>query len=259
MSKIRLGVFGPSGRMGQDIVKQITHFDGIELSALCEKENHTSINERINDIRIDSDLKNLIKNSDVIIDFTNPKATLSLLAEIKISDKNTALVTGTTGFSKEDEIKFNELCDGLKVLRSFNMSLGVNMLKTLVNISSKNLSEISDIEILEYHHNRKRDVPSGTALSLFDSIKDGAGSEKNIVYRTEDNDRIRKRNEVGFSSIRGGDVVGEHSVFFFMDGERIELTHKASDRKIFSVGALKASIWLHKKKPGLYSILDMIE
>ena len=133
------------------------------------------------------------------------------------------------------------------------------MLKTLVNISSKNLSEISDIEILEYHHNRKRDVPSGTALSLFDSIKDGAGSEKNIVYRTEDNDRIRKRNEVGFSSIRGGDVVGEHSVFFFMDGERIELTHKASDRKIFSVGALKASIWLHKKKPGLYSILDMIE
>ena len=259
MSKIKLGIFGPSGRMGQDIIKQINHFDNIELIALCEKENHISINERINDVKIDSDLKNLIKNSDVIIDFTNPKATLSLLEGINLTDKDTALVTGTTGFSTEDEIKFSKLCKGLKVLRSFNMSLGVNMLKTLVNISSKNLSDISDIEILEYHHNRKRDVPSGTALSLFDSIKKGSDSEKNIVYRAEDNDRIRKKNEVGFSSIRGGDVVGEHSVFFFMDGERIEITHKASNRKIFSVGALNASIWISNKKPGLYSILDMIE
>ena len=138
------------------------------------------------------------------------------------------------------------------------MSIGVNLLKTLVSISSKNLSEISDIEILEFHHNKKRDVPSGTAITLFDSVNEGNSPSKKRVFRSQTADKIRSKNEVGFSSIRGGDVVGEHTVFFFMDGERIELTHKASDRKIFSIGALKAAKWLFKKKPGLYTILDMI-
>ena len=161
---------------------------------------------------------------------------------------------GVVKFNK----KFSKISKNLTILRSFNMSIGVNLLKTLVSISSKNLSEISDIEILEFHHNKKRDVPSGTAITLFDSVNEGKSPSKKRVFRSQTADKIRSKNEVGFSSIRGGDVVGEHTVFFFMDGERIELTHKASDRKIFSIGALKAAKWLFKKKPGLYTILDMI-
>ena len=138
------------------------------------------------------------------------------------------------------------------------MSIGVNLLKTLVSASAKNLSDISDVEILEFHHNKKKDTPSGTAITLFDSIKEGSNHTKKPVFRTLTADRVRKPNEVGFSSIRGGSVVGEHTVFFFMDGERIELTHKADDRKIFSVGALKAAKWVYDKKPGLYTMLDMI-
>tara|TARA_Y100000991_G_C21957831_1_gene342959 strand:- start:1009 stop:1788 length:780 start_codon:yes stop_codon:yes gene_type:complete len=258
MKKIKLGIFGPYGRMGQDILKQISEFNDFELVSLCEQEGHSNIDEVVNNVKVTSDIENLVITSDVIIDFTSPKASLDLLEKINKYDKSTALVSGTTGYKKEEEDTFIKLSNGLTILRSFNMSFGVNLLKTLVSISSKNLSNSADIEILEFHHNKKRDVPSGTAISLFDSINKGKNQAKKTVFRTQTADKIRHKDEVGFSSIRGGDVVGEHTVFFFMDGERIELTHKASDRKIFSIGALKAAKWIYKKKPGLYTILDMI-
>ena len=258
MKRIKLGIFGPSGRMGQDILKQCSGFKDFTLACLCEKKGHPSINKTVDNIEITSNIETLINSSDVIIDFTSPKAFLNLLEKIKKIDKTTAVVSGTTGYNKKEEEKFSKISKNLTILRSFNMSIGVNLLKTLVSISSKNLSEISDIEILEFHHNKKRDVPSGTAITLFDSVNEGKSPLKKRVFRSQTADKIRSKNEVGFSSIRGGDVVGEHTVFFFMDGERIELTHKASDRKIFSIGALKAAKWLFKKKPGLYTILDMI-
>ncbi|MBD22539.1 MAG: 4-hydroxy-tetrahydrodipicolinate reductase [Alphaproteobacteria bacterium] len=258
MKKIKLGIYGPSGRMGQDILKQLNSFNDFDLVALCEKKDHRNINKVINSVKINSDIKSLINLSDVIIDFTSPKASLNLLESIKKNNNSTAIVSGTTGYSKIEDEKFLKLSKNLIVLRSFNMSIGVNLLKTLVSTSSKNLSNISDIEILEFHHNKKRDIPSGTAITLLDSIKEGNNHIKKSVFRTQTADRVRKSNEVGFSSIRGGNVVGEHTVFFFMDGERIELTHKADDRKIFSVGALKAAKWVYKKKPGLYTMLDMI-
>ena len=258
MKRIKLGIFGPSGRMGQDILKQYSGFKDFTLVCLCEKKGHPSINKTVDNIEITSNIETLINSSDVIIDFTSPKAFLNLLEKIKKIDKTTAVVSGTTGYNKKEEEKFSKISKNLTILRSFNMSIGVNLLKTLVSISSKNLSEISDIEILEFHHNKKRDVPSGTAITLFDSVNEGKSPSKKRVFRSQTADKIRSKNEVGFSSIRGGDVVGEHTVFFFMDGERIELTHKASDRKIFSIGALKAAKWLFKKKPGLYTTLDMI-
>jgi 4-hydroxy-tetrahydrodipicolinate reductase len=138
------------------------------------------------------------------------------------------------------------------------MSLGISILKELVKKTAKNISEESDIEINETHHNLKRDVPSGTALTLADSINEGAKVKKKNIYRLQSTNLVRKKNEIGFSSIRGGDVVGEHSVYFFMDGERIELTHRAADRKIFSNGALKAAVWIFNKKPGMYSLTDML-
>ena len=258
MKKIKLGIFGPSGRMGQDILKQLKSFNEFDLVSLCEKKNHINIDKEINKVKITSDIKSLINLSDVIIDFTSPKASLKLLENIKENKDSTAIVSGKTGYSKVEDEKFIKLSKNLTVLRSFNMSIGVNLLKTLVSTSAKNLSNISDVEILEFHHNKKKDVPSGTAITLFDSIKEGSNHPKKSVFRTQTADRVRKPNEIGFSSIRGGNVVGEHTVFFFMDGERIELTHKADDRKIFSVGALKAAKWVYDKKPGLYTMLDMI-
>ena len=159
MQKIKLGIFGPSGRMGADILNQISKFNHFTLVSLCEKQGHPNINKTFNNVKITSDTESLVSLSDVIIDFTSPKASLELLEKIKKIDKSTALVSGTTGYNKKEEDKFLKLSKELTILRSFNMSIGVNLLKTLVNISSKNLSDISDIEILEYHHNKKEMFP----------------------------------------------------------------------------------------------------
>ena len=171
----------------------------------------------------------------------------------------TALVTGTTGYTKTEEKKFQELVNGRKVLRSFNMSIGINLMKNLIKAASKNISSQSDIEIVEIHHNKKKDIPSGTAISLAKSVQEGFKKIAKFSYREENKNKARGKNEIGFASIRGGDVIGEHTVYFFLNGERIELKHIASSRKIFSVGALKAASWLHQKKVGLYTISDMLK
>ena len=162
------------------------------------------------------------------------------------------------GIMAEFGIDEREVFRCLKILQSFNMSFGINILRELVKKTAKNISEESDIEISETHHNLKRDIPSGTALTLADSINEGAKVKKKHSYRLQSANLVRKKNEIGFSSIRGGDVVGEHSVYFFLDGERIELTHRALDRKIFSNGALRAAVWIFKKKPGMYSLIDVL-
>ena len=139
------------------------------------------------------------------------------------------------------------------------MSLGVNLMKSIVKTCSKNLVDLADIEIVEIHHNRKKDIPSGTAITLGESIKEGNQKSKKFTFREKNNDRVRVKNEIGFSSIRGGNVVGEHTVYFFMDGETIKLTHIANDRKVFSEGALRAAIWIAKQKIGFYSTTDMLK
>ena len=258
MNDVRIGVYGPTGRMGQSIIKQSSNFKNLKIVSLFEKKGHQMVGKKINGLVVHTNLGSLIEDSDIIIDFTTPMATIELLKMIK-KTKKTALVTGTTGFSKILEKKFIHLTKGLVVLRSFNMSFGVNILKSLVKFASENLSSIADIEISEIHHRLKRDTPSGTAISLAESIKDGSKISKGYYYRKESKSEIRKKHNIAFTSIRGGDVIGEHTVFFFMDGERIELTHKANDRKIFSNGALKAAKWLYGKKPDLYSLLDMVK
>ena len=171
----------------------------------------------------------------------------------------TALVTGTTGYTTTEEKKFQGLVNGRKVLRSFNMSIGINLMKNLIKAASKNISSQSDIEIVEIHHNKKKDIPSGTSISLAKSVQEGFKGITEFSYREENKNKVRGKNEIGFASIRGGDVIGEHTVYFFLNGERIELKHIASSRKIFSVGALKAASWLHQKKAGLYTISDMLK
>ncbi len=258
MNKIKIGVFGPDGRMGRDVIEQLKNDNDSQIDTICEKVGHKSIGKKISGILIEDDLEKLITNVDVIIDFTLPAATINLMTQIRKSTKKPALVTGTTGYSNLQEKKFIKLAKGLKILRSFNMSLGINLMKKILKITSKNISKISDIEIIETHHNKKRDIPSGTALTLADSINEGSSNQKKFFFRKKTTDKLRKKNEIGFSSIRGGDVVGDHTVYFFLDGERIEISHKAHSRKIFSLGAVNAAKWIVKKKPGLYTIKDML-
>lgn len=258
MTKIKVGILGPSGRMGKSLLEQIKNFKELQLSSLCEKKSHPMIGKKIDGVTVQKDLKNFVDQSQVIIDFSIPDATLCLMNQIKKSNIKTALVTGTTGYTNNQEKKFLKFSNGLKILRSFNMSIGITILKNLVTITSKNFSDNCDVEISEIHHKMKRDIPSGTAISLANSINQGLDKPKKFNYRKQSSSLIKKKNEIGFTSIRGGDTVGEHTVFFFMDGERIELSHRASDRKIFSNGALNAAKWLFNKKPGVYSLLDML-
>ena len=259
MKKIKIGIFGPGGRMGRDLLEQIENFNSLELTVLCEKEKHKDVGKTVSGIVIGDDINNLIKYSDVIIDFTVPEATINLLKVMHDLKTKTALVTGTTGYTKTEEKKFQGLVNGRKVLRSFNMSIGINLMKNLIKAASKNISSQSDIEIVEIHHNKKKDIPSGTAISLAKSVQEGFKGIAKFSYREENKNKARGKNEIGFASIRGGDVIGEHTVYFFLNGERIELRHIASSRKIFSVGALKAASWLHQKKAGLYTISDMLK
>ena len=163
-----------------------------------KKKNHINIDKEINKVKITSDIKSLINLSDVIIDFTSPKASLKLLENIKENKDSTAIVSGTTGYSKVEDEKFIKLSKNLTVLRSFNMSIGVNLLKTLVSTSAKNLSNISDVEILEFHHNKKKDVPSGTAITLFDSIKEGAIIQKNLFFEPKLLIELESQTRLGF-------------------------------------------------------------
>ena len=256
MKKIKIGIFGPEGRMGKNIISQIKDYKNFELSALCEKKGHPSVGKEIKNCKITDNIESFIKSSDVIIDFSIPQGTLELMKRIK--KQKVFLVTGTTGYTKKDEKNFLEISKGMTILRSFNMSIGINLLKNLAKISSKKIGKISDIEIFEIHHNKKKDVPSGTALSIYDSVNEGLGYKGKPFFREQSSNRPRKKNEIGFSSVRGGEIIGIHKIYFFLDGEELELTHIANDRKIFSRGALDAANWIILKKPGLYSIIDML-
>lgn len=260
MKKINIGIIGPTGRMGSSIITESKFFPNLKISALCEKKSHPSIGKDIDGIKITDDVGACIERSDIIIDFSSPKSTLSLLDKLKNTD--TAIVVGTTGFSKSQEKDFKRLSKDLKLLRSSNMSIGINLALNLTNLITQKMPRDTNIEILDIHHNQKLDSPSGTALSLgeeIESVNKSRKSKTQFTYRGHNLKRKRKNSEVGFSSIRGGDVIGEHTVYFLLDGERLELTHRASNRKIFSRGSLMAAEWLFKRKKGLYTLRDMLE
>ena len=258
MGNLKIGIFGSRGRMGRDIYLRARDTKNLEVTYLCENSKHPSIGKKISNLIVSRNISELVSQSDVIIDFTNAKGTLFLLNSITNSKKKPALVTGTTGFSALQEKQFSNFLGDMRVLRSFNMSLGVNLMKQIVKMCARNLNDLADIEIVEFHHNKKKDIPSGTALTLGHSIREGSEKVKGFEFRKMNNNKVRSKNKIGFSSVRGGNVIGKHSVYFFLDGETIELTHTASDRKVFSEGALRAAKWIVKQKSGLYSTLDML-
>ena len=192
---------------------------------------------------------------DVILDFSHPDA-LDDILNFCIKNKKGA-VLATTGYNESQKQKIKDASLKISIFQSFNMSLGINLLSNLVNLAAKFLKEDFDIEIIEKHHNQKIDAPSGTALMLADSISDAFEGGLNHVYSRHEKSEKRSKKEIGISSVRGGNIVGEHEVMFIGRDETISFTHKAASKEIFALGALRAAIFLKDKKPGLYSMKDL--
>ena len=240
----RIAVVGASGRMGQTIIEAISQNDKVSLGATLDKGD---------------DLIAALDQFDVLIDFTRPEATLEYLAICQNSGK--AMVIGTTGFSDDQLQEINNAAKNMAIVFAPNMSVGVNLSLKLLDMAARVIGEDADIEIVEAHHRHKVDAPSGTALKMGEVVANALGRDLAAcaVYGREGIEEPRDRNTIGFSTIRGGDVVGEHTVSFFMEGERVEITHKASSRLTFANGAVRAAGWLEGQSAGLYSMQDVLD
>ena len=249
MKKVILN--GCSGKMGKMVVESAKNFSDIEIVAGIDKfpsETSFPIFKNVHDVNIDY---------DVLLDFSRADA-LSNLLELTEKTKK-PLVLCSTGYSKEDLDLINEKSKTLPLFKSANMSLGINLINSLLKKVVPLLYENYDIEIIEKHHNQKVDAPSGTAILLADTIKDSIPYETEYIYGREGNSK-RKDNEIGIHAVRGGSIVGDHDVIFAGTGEVIELTHKAISREVFAVGALKACQYMSKvTEAGLYNMENVIE
>ena len=255
MKKINLTVTGCLGRMGQQIIKSSKRNKNFKLVSLTENK---IINKKIEGIKINLNKAEAFKNTNVIIDFTVPKCTLDVLKIATILKKK--VVIGTTGFTKREENLIKKFSKKIPILKAGNMSLGVNLLMYLTEIASKSLGNNFLSKIYEVHHKRKIDYPSGTALMLGKGIANG--KDKNF-YNLIGKKYLNKKsfpysNKINFNSIRKGAVVGEHEVRFSSGKEIIRLNHESFDRALYSEGALMAAKWLMTKKPGLYSMRDLL-
>ena len=240
----RIAINGSKGKMGQTLIEAINSTSQSEFGAGFDK----------GDSLIDS-----ISNFEVLIDFSRPEASLSALSVCKSSSK--AMVIGTTGFADSELELIEQASKEIPIVFAPNMSVGVNLTLKILETSAKVIGPDSSIEIIEAHHRYKVDSPSGTALKMGEVVANALGRNLSecAVYGREGIEEPRDMNTIGFSSIRGGDVVGEHTVAFFMDGERVEITHKASSRMIYANGAVRAANWLSDKPSGLYSMQDVLE
>src|SRR5262245_37785814 len=266
MAEMRLVVAGAGGRMGRTLVKAIADSKEFALTGALEDARSPLIGWDAGvlaglpeiGVKLTGDAAPLLANADGIVDFTAPSATLEFAALAAKTGK--VHVIGTTGLSAADEAKIKDAAKSAVIVRSGNMSLGVNLLAALTKRVAKTLDSSFDIEILEMHHNQKVDAPSGTALMLGRAAADGRGIalDEHSVKSRDGHTGARRAGDIGFATLRGGTVVGEHSVIFAGAAERVELTHRAEDRMIFARGALHAARWARSQKPGLYSMMDVL-
>jgi 4-hydroxy-tetrahydrodipicolinate reductase len=239
----RIAINGSKGKMGQTLIEAVNANSKVEYGVGFDRGD--SVIDSLNDF-------------DVLIDFSRPEASLSAISSCKDSSK--AMVIGTTGFSDNELQLIHQASKEIPIVFAPNMSVGVNLTLKILETSAKVIGPDSSIEIIEAHHRYKVDSPSGTALKMGEVVANALGRDlsKCAIYGREGIDEPRDQNTIGFSSIRGGDVVGEHTVAFFMDGERVEITHKASSRMIYANGAVRAANWLSDKPSGLYSMQDVL-
>jgi len=255
MKTINLAISGCLGRMGQQLIKSSKSNKNFKLVTLTENR---SFNKKIAGIKLNLNTELAFKDTDVIVDFTAPKCTLEIL---KIASKlKKRVVIGTTGFTQKDEALIKRFSKKIPILKAGNMSLGVNLLMYLTEIASKSLNEEYLSKVFEVHHKHKRDYPSGTALMLGKGIANGKNKNLyNLIGKKFLNKKIFPYGKkINFNSIRKGEIIGEHEVAFSSGKEVIRLNHEAFDRTLYSDGALNAAKWLINKRPGLYSMRDLL-
>jgi 4-hydroxy-tetrahydrodipicolinate reductase len=261
---VKIAIPGAAGRMGQELVKVCQDATGVEAGAATEHPDSKAMGRDSGEIAgIDANGILIGETSspesfDVLIDFTRPQPAMDHLDYCVLHNK--AMVIGTTGFSAEEKQRITEAAKSIPVVFAPNMSVGVNLCFKLLATAAKVLGDSVDIEIIEAHHRHKVDAPSGTALGMGEVIAEAL--DRNLdecaVYGREGNTGERDRTTIGFSTIRAGDIVGEHTVMFASEGERIEITHKASSRATFANGAVRAAKWLAAQPPGLYTMQDVL-
>lgn len=255
---MKIGIVGCNGRVGTLLIEELLLGNWTEKGLSLAGGSARNAQQIKGDFFKTESEEELFEQSDCIIDFTLPEGTLT---HAKLAAKHkTTLIVGTTGLTADDEQQLRDAAKETTIIYAANMSVGVNLLLALVEQAASKLADEWDIEIFESHHKHKIDAPSGTALAIGKAAATGRSqSLENLAdYNRHGTTGAREKGKIGFSVARGGDVVGEHTAFFFSDGERLELTHKATNRSLFAKGALHAAAWSDGKEPGLYSMRDVL-
>ncbi|MBX2808387.1 MAG: 4-hydroxy-tetrahydrodipicolinate reductase [Cellvibrionaceae bacterium] len=263
---VKIAVAGVAGRMGKMLIEAVAAAEDTVLTAAIVRPESSLVGADAgelagigaNGIAIVADIEQVGDKFDVLIDFTTPEATL--VNTQYCVDHHKAIVIGTTGFSVEEIARLETYAAQLPMIKAANYSTGVNLSLKLLALAARVLGNDVDIEIVEAHHRHKVDSPSGTALAMGDVIADtlGRNLREVAVYGREGQVGARDRDTIGFATVRGGDVVGDHTAMFLADGERLEISHKASNRMAFARGAVRAAHWLSDKKQGLYTMNDVL-
>jgi 4-hydroxy-tetrahydrodipicolinate reductase len=262
----RIAITGAAGRMGKILIEAIQFADDVKLTAAVERPDSSLLGADAgelaglgkNNVAVVDDLLSVIDDFDVLVEFTNPEATL---ANAKIcAEHRKKMVVGTTGLNSEQRTKLLSHQKHIALCVAANYSTGINLCLNLLETAAKVLGDDVDIEIVEAHHRHKVDSPSGTALAMGEVVAKTLGRDLQqvAVYGREGQVGARKRDTIGFATVRGGDVVGDHTVSFLADGERVEITHKASSRMSFARGAVRAARWLSQQSAGLYDMRDVL-
>src|SRR5687768_977792 len=264
-SQLKIAVAGASGRMGRALIEAVLRDPEFKLAAALEQKGNPHVGKDAGEfagspcgVRVDDDVAGAIGGCDALIDFTRPEGTL---AHVEACGKQgVKLVIGTTGFTDAQRLEIADAARGIAIVMAPNFSVGVNVMFRLLEIAAKSLAQGYDVEIFEAHHRHKVDAPSGTALRMGEVVAQALGRDlrTNAVYGREGVTGERKRETIGFAALRGGDVVGDHTVMFLGTGERIEITHRSNSRSTYAQGALRSARFLMDKKSGLFDMQDVL-
>ncbi len=263
---VRVAITGAAGRMGKTLIEAVSRTEGLSLSAALERAESSLLGVDAgelagvgaNGVKVSSDIHAVVDSFDVLIDFTVPAVTLANVAACRTAGRG--IVIGTTGFSADEQTELDAAAADISICKASNFSTGVNLCFKLLDLAARVLGDDVDIEISEAHHRHKIDAPSGTALSMGAVVADALGRDLRevAVYGREGQTGARDHQTIGFATTRAGDIVGDHTVLFAGDGERIEISHKASSRMSFARGAVRAAGWLVDQKAGLYDMQDVL-
>ncbi|HHX35852.1 MAG TPA: 4-hydroxy-tetrahydrodipicolinate reductase [Gammaproteobacteria bacterium] len=264
---LRIAVVGAAGRMGKTLIEAVRMVPALQLTAAIDRPESSLIGADAGElaglgrigVSLVGDLATVSDDFDVLIDFTHPSVTLENLAFCRKAGKG--MVIGTTGFTEAEREQLVSAAQDIPIVFAANFSVGVNLCLKLLDTAARVLGDDADIEIIEAHHRHKVDAPSGTALRMGEVVAEALGRNlaEVAVYGREGQTGARKRETIGFATVRAGDVVGDHTVLFAADGERVEITHKASSRMTFAKGAVRSVQWLKDKPAGLYDMQDVLE